>query len=149
MSNCGCPENDPSLIEGPKGDAGTNGANATCQDGEDAKTRIDTSFGEGIFTESTTYTSIGYLLFPGTVNIPQAINNIYVIASTTSQARIRLVSSLGVIAESASFQGGIKRLLSLNSIDTSKFSTSFQQLELQAYTVGGRVEIFALSLYGI
>ncbi len=146
---CGCPPNDSTLITGPQGDPGTAGADATCTDGTDAQSRIDTSFGEGISTEEGSFITIGYMIFPGTANLPQAINKIYAIASTTASAQIRVITSVGTVATSALFFSGGKALIDLGSITSASLSAGVQLLEIQALSNSGLVEIFALSLLNI
>lgn len=149
MVNCGCPPNDSTLIQGPQGEPGKNGVDAVCTNGTNAKTRIDTSFGSGVFTESNVPVTIAEIISPGTINMPQLPTKIYAIVSTTSITQVSIVSSLGVVAGSAIVYGGAKQLIDLGTVDTSKLSAGAEMLQLQAYCVGGRVEVFALSILSI
>ncbi len=149
MADCGCPPNDSSLLTGPAGPTGQNGADATCEDGTNALSRIDTSFGLGICQTLTSYSTVAYILYPGTTNIPQTITKIYAIARTTGTGNLRLISSLGTVATSATFSNGNAAIIDLGTIDQSKLSSGIQSLELQAIANGGQVEILALSLLTI
>lgn len=149
MADCGCPPNDSSLLTGPAGPNGQNGADATCEDGTNAKSRIDTSFGLGICQTTASYTTVAYIVYPGTTNIPQLINKIYGVTRTTGTGNLRLISSLGTIATSAVFSNGNAAIIDLGTIDQSKLSNGVQILELQAIANGGQVEVLALSLLTI
>lgn len=145
---CGCSPNDSSLLQGEPGEDGNNGLDATCQDGTNAKSRIDTSFGSCTCSTASTYSTIAYIIYPGTVNLPQAITNILVIASTTTSAQVRVVSPLGVVAETSIFNGG-PTLLDLGTIDQTKLDSSYQILEIQAYANSGQVQVYAFSMLSI
>ncbi len=149
MADCGCPPNDSSLLTGPTGEDGENGADATCEDGTNAKSRIDTSFAPGLIQAFNSYSTIAYILYPGTLNIPQAITKIYSVARTTGTGALRLISSLGTVATSTIFSNGNAAIIDLGSIDQSKLSNGVQILELQAIANGGQVETLSLSLLSI
>jgi hypothetical protein len=148
-NDCGCPPNDSSLLTGPAGDQGTSGLDTTCENGTDAKSRIDTSFGLGVCQTTNSWTTVGYIVYPGTLNLPQAITKILAIARTTASGQLRIVSGLGTIATSAIFTNGNAAIIDLGTIDASKLSNSVQLLQLQAIANAGQVEIFALSLLSI
>lgn len=149
MADCGCPPNDSSLLPGPAGTPGENGADATCEDGTNANSRIDTSFGLGICQTTPSYVTIAYIIYPGTSNIPQTITKIYAIANTTGTGNLKLISNLGTVATSTIFSNGNAAIIDLGSIDQSKLSSGVQILELQAIANGGQVATFALSLLTI
>jgi len=149
MADCGCPPNDSALVEGPAGANGENGADATCEDGTNAKSRIDTSFGNGISSTSNSWTTIGYILFPGTANIPQALTKIYGALNTTGNGYARLTSTLGTVATSANFSNGNVALIDFGTITQANLSAGVQLLTLQVLANGGSVTAYALSLLAI
>lgn len=149
MADCGCAPNNSSLLTGPQGEPGEDGENATCNDGANAKTRVDTSFGLGVIRDVNTWDTIGYILFPGTINIPQSITKILSIANTTASGQLRLISSLGTIATSVLFTNGNAAIIDLGTMDATKLSATTQILQLQAIANGGQVTAFALSLLSI
>ncbi len=149
MADCGCPPNDSSLIEGPAGENGENGADAICTNGTNAKSRIDTSFGTGVSSNSNSWTTIGYILFPGTLNIPQSITKIYGALNTTGNGYARLTSTLGTVATSANFSNGNVALIDFGTITQANLTTGVQLLTLQVLANGGDVTTYALSLLAI
>ncbi len=143
----GCPPNDSALIQGPKGNTGAEGASATCEDGINALARIDTSFGSGIVQTDSSFSTIAYLIYPGTLNLSSTITKIYAIANTTTNGQLRIVSSLGTVATSTLFSNGNVAIIDLGSI--SNLSPTIDILQIQAVANSGQVELFALSLLSL
>lgn len=147
--DCGCVPNSSTLLVGPVGLNGTNGNDGPSFIGTSAKSRIDYSFGQGISNAINSWVTVAYPIYPGTLNLPQAITNILVIANTTSSGYIRLLSSSGIVATGSIINNGNATIIDLGTIDQTKLSNTIDMLQLQTIANGGQITAFALSLLSI
>lgn len=110
------------------------------------------SFGAGLSTSATSYTTLSRFVLRGTLEVPPAKRIVAIANQTISSGSLRLmdVTHNKVLAEAASFSGGGISIIVFTISPATDFSLFESVIEIQGKTAGGvlpSVTLYSLELF--